>query len=226
MKRLREPNSKAALRFYRCVRVLVVAFSVRPWRVKVLGSSNIPNVGGVILAPSHRSMLDITWTSAITPRRIRFMGKDTLFDVPILGWCFSALGGFAVARDGSDRAPLRDSLEILGNGEVLAVYPEGTRQRGPLIQELQPGVAWLAIKAQVPIVPIAIAGSQEPFRSGRFVPQFGRGIMLIGPPIIPPVPKGTVVKRELVDQLTAQLKAELQRLFDEAYTIRASNSQG
>ena len=218
--RVRDLNSPASLLFYRFARVMVVLFSMRPWRVKVIGAENIPLSGPVILAPSHRSMLDITWTSGITHRRIRFMGKDTLFRVPVLGWCFTALGGFAVARDGTDRGPLRDSLAILANGEVLTLYPEGTRQRGPAIQALQPGAAWIAIKAGVPIIPIAIAGSEEPFRSGRRVPRFGRGVILIGAPMHPPQKTGGVVKRALVNEFSDELHGELQSLFDRAYDIR------
>ena len=95
-------------------------------------------------------------------------------------------GGFPVERDGSDRGPLRHSLAILQNGEPLAVYPEGTRQHGREIQPLQSGAAYLAIKTGVPILPVAIAGSEEPFRGAHRLPRFGRGVVLIGEPIQPP----------------------------------------
>jgi 1-acyl-sn-glycerol-3-phosphate acyltransferase len=186
----------------------------------VIGTERVPKSGGFVFAPSHRSMLDIPWLAAATKRRIRFMGKASLFRVPVLGWCFAALGGFPVERDGSDRGPLRDSLAILANGEPLAVYPEGTRQHGREIQPLQAGAAYLAIKAGVPIVPVAIAGSEEPFRGGRRLPRFPRGLVLVGEPIQPPARTGSVVKRELVDHLSAQLRIELQKLSDDAFAQR------
>lgn len=210
----RDPNSRGALLFYNVVRWFLLAFSVKPWRVRYIGTEQIPTSGAAIVAPSHRSMLDITWTCGVTRRRLRYMGKASAFRIPVLGWCFNALGGFAVERDGNDRAPLRDSLAILENGEVLTIYPEGTRQRGPKIMELQPGVAWLAIKAQVPIVPVAIVGTEEVFRSGSKLPSFRRGVVLVGAPITPPERTSSVVKRELVNQLSDDLRAELQRLFD------------
>jgi 1-acyl-sn-glycerol-3-phosphate acyltransferase len=211
-----------ALIGYRIARAAVIITCAWPWRVRVRGAERLPRDGAFILAASHRSMLDIPWLSAVTTRRVRFMGKASLFRIPVLGWVLSLLGGFAVARDGSDRGPLRDSLAILEAGEPLALYPEGTRRNGPAIQPLQPGAAYLAIKAQVPLVPVAIAGSEEPYRAhpGR-LPRFHRGVVLVGEPIIPPVRTGTVVKRELVDALTEQLHTELQRLFDEAYRLRA-----
>ena len=214
-------TSARSLRLYAFVRWLVITASARPWRVQVHGADRVPTDGAFVFAPSHRSMLDITWLTLVTRRRIRFMGKASLFRVPLLGALFSALGGFAVERDGSDRAPLRDSLAILDSGDALAVYPEGTRQHGPRIQPLQPGAAYLAIKAQVPIVPVALAGTEEPFRSGRRFPRFDPGVVVVGTPIQPPVRTGSVVKRELVDQLNAQLLVAMQELFDEAYAVRA-----
>jgi len=213
-------SSRGHLIFYRYARAIVVWVCTRPWRVRVIGSERVPASGGFVFAPSHRSMLDIPWVAATTRRRIRFMGKASLFRVPLLGWAFSALGGFPVERDGTDRGPLRDSLAILKNGEPLAVYPEGTRQHGREIQPLQAGAAYLAIKAGVPIVPVALAGSEEPFRGRNRLPRFGRGVVLVGEPIYPPARTGAVVKRELVDQLSAQLRIELQKLFDEAYALR------
>lgn len=207
--------------FYRFARPIVVSLCTWPWRVEYLGREKVPRRGGFVFAPSHRSMLDIPWLGGTTTRRIRFMGKASLFRVPVLGMIFRALGGFPVERDGSDRGPLRDSLAILQRGEPLAVYPEGTRQHGHVIQPLQPGAAYLAMKAQVPIVPVALAGTEEPFRTpGRRIPRFRPGVALVGDPIIPPPMHGTVVKRAAVDELTERLHAELQKLFDEAYRLR------
>ncbi len=186
----------------------------------MIGREQVPVAGGFVFAPSHRSMLDIPWLAATTRRRIRFMGKASLFRVPVLGWVFSTLGGFPVERDGSDRGPLRESLAILQQGEPLAVYPEGTRQHGREIQPLQAGAAYLAIKTGVPIVPVAIAGSEEPFRGPHRLPRFGKGVVLVGEPIQPPADSGSVVRRELVDQLGSQLRVELQKLLDEAFTVR------
>ncbi len=145
------------------------------------------------------------------------MGKAPLFRVPVLGWLFSALGGFPVERDGSDRGPLRDSLKILEDGEPLAIYPEGSRQRGHEIQPLQPGAAYLAIKAQVPIVPVAIFDTERAWRGPSKLPRFGGpGIVLVGEPIAPPSITGTVVRREAVNELSDRLRDELQRLYDQA----------
>ena len=147
--------------------------------------------------------------------------RGSTFRVPVLGSVFRTLGGFPVERDGNDRQPLRDSLAILESGQPLVVYPEGTRHHGRTIEPLQPGTAWLAIKAQVPIVPVGIAGTEEAFRGhGGKLPRFERGAMVVGDPIVPPPLTGTVAKRADVDALSEELRKSLQELFDRAYELR------
>ena len=92
-----------------------------------------------------------------------------------------------MARDGTDRKALRDSIAMLHAGEVLLVYPEGTRQNGPKIQPLQPGAAYLALRVGVPIVPVGMAGTEEILRSqrGKF-PRFRRVVLVVGEPIVGP----------------------------------------
>jgi 1-acyl-sn-glycerol-3-phosphate acyltransferase len=207
--------------FYRFMRFWVVGYTRIVYRVRVVGLEHVPPSGPYVIAPTHRSMLDIPLVGAITTRRIRFMGKESVFRVPVLGAIFSALGGFPVARDGSDFGPVRESLKMLGAGEPLVVYPEGTRQNGPEIAPLQPGAVYLALKANVPILPVGIAGSEETFRhpKGRFW-GFGRIVVVVGEAIPPPARESTVVKRAVVDELSADLRVRLQRLSDEAYRIR------
>jgi 1-acyl-sn-glycerol-3-phosphate acyltransferase len=147
-----------------------------------------------------------------------------LFRVPVLGTLFRMLGGFPVERDGTDTGPLRESLRILKSGEPLVVYPEGTRQNGRRIAELQAGAAYLSAKTGAPIVPVGIAGTEETFRTraGR-LPGFGRIVVVVGEPILPPArtgSTGSVVKRSAVDELSATLHERLQKLFDEAYLLR------
>jgi 1-acyl-sn-glycerol-3-phosphate acyltransferase len=207
--------------FYRIVRPFVCGIPRLIWRVKIVGLEHVPQTGGFVLAPSHRSMMDIPFAALVTSRRVRFMGKASLFKVPVLGTLFRWLGGFPVARDGTDRKAVRHSVGLLEAGEVLCVYPEGTRQNGPKIQPLQPGAAYLAIRAGVPIVPIALAGTEEIVRSNRDpVPRLGRVTIVVGAPIQPEARPSGAVARDRVDALTATLADAMQGLLDDAYELR------
>jgi 1-acyl-sn-glycerol-3-phosphate acyltransferase len=207
--------------FYRIIRPIVTGISRTLWRVRVVGLEHVPKSGGFILAPSHRSMMDIPFAAIVTNRRIRFMGKSSLFGVPVLGTLFKWLGGIPVERDGTDRKAVRESVAMLTAGEVLCVYPEGTRQHGPKIQPLQPGAAYFALRSGAPIIPIGIAGAEEILRTKSDpIPRFGRVTIVIGPPLVPEARTSGVVPRERVDALTATLADALQGVFDDAYELR------
>jgi len=207
--------------FYAIVRWIVAGGSRVLYRAKIRGRENMPKSGGYVLASSHRSMMDIPFAAYLTTSRLRYMGKASLFKIPVLGWLFTVLGGFEVQRDGTDRKALRESIAMLQNGEPLLVYPEGTRQHGPKIEPLQPGAAYLALRAGVPIVPVGIAGTEEIFRShGTHIPHFGPVVVVIGEPLYPRERDGSAVPRAEVDALTAQLHEALQELFDEANARR------
>jgi 1-acyl-sn-glycerol-3-phosphate acyltransferase len=208
---------------YTGVRTLVADGSRLAFRVRVVGTEHVPASGAAILAPSHRSMMDIPFLAIVTKRRIRFMGKRSVFEIPVLGSLFSQLGGFPVARDGNDRAAVRASLSMLGGGELLAVYPEGTRQHGGRIQPLQPGAAYLALRSGAPIVPVGIAGSEEILRGrGRRLPSLQRAAIVVGEPLVPPAREGRAVPRASVDALTDRLHGALQDVLDAAYRLRGT----
>jgi 1-acyl-sn-glycerol-3-phosphate acyltransferase len=206
---------------YRFAWWVVAKGSAALFRVRMTGTERIPTDGGYVLAPSHRSMMDIPFIALVTPRMIRYMGKAEVFRIPVLGWFFRKLGGFEVARDGTDRKALREAIGMLQAGEPLVVFPEGTRQNGPKIQPLQPGAAYLAMRAGVPVVPVGIAGSEEIIRSrSRLLPRFDRVAIVVGEPLPPPARTTSAVPRAEVDAFTARLGDELQATFDAAWELR------
>ena len=207
--------------FYRVVRYIVGKPISAMYRYRIEGREHLPRDGGYILAPSHRSMMDIPFSGWLVDGPVRYMGKQSAFAVPLLGPLFRKLGGFEVKRDGTDMKALREAIEMLQGGEVLLVYPEGTRQHGAKIEALQPGAAYLALRARVPIVPVALAGTEEILRShGTHVPRFGKVVAVIGEPIDPPELTTRAVPRAEVEALSVRLRDELQRLFDEANALR------
>ena len=207
--------------FYDTIRFIVGGGSSAAYRARIEGREKLPATGGYILAPSHRSMMDIPFAAWLSRRPLRYMGKASLFEIPVARWFFRRLGGFAVSRDGTDRKALRDSIAMLQAGDVLLVYPEGTRQNGPKIAALQPGAAYLALRAGVPIVPVGLAGTEEIMRTrSSKIPRLRRVVMVVGDPIVSPARDSGVVPREHVDALTQRLHDALQVVFDEASALR------
>ena len=211
------PPKRGELVAYWFTRNLVAAVCKLLWRIKVVHPERVPAAGACVLAPSHRSYLDTPFLACVTRRRIRFMGKAELWKY---GWSakfFSALGGFPVDRAGADRAALRAAQAALEGGEPLGMFPEGTRRSGPVVEDLHHGVAFLAARLGVPIVPIGIGGSETILARGRRIPRFNRVVVIVGEPIHPPErPSGASVRRGDVAALTEELRVAVQRLFDEA----------
>ena len=201
--------------FWRVVRTIVVGVCTVIFRVRVIGRDRVPPSGAYVIAPSHRSILDVPFAAGITRRRIRFLAKQELFSGRVGGALFPRLGGIPVERGTTDRAALRACDAVLAEGDPLAIFPEGTRRRGPVLGDLFHGVAYLALKRGVPIVPVGVGGSEEILPSGRALPRPHRVVVVVGEPVVPDASM-SARRRSDVAALTATLTARLQSCFDEA----------
>jgi 1-acyl-sn-glycerol-3-phosphate acyltransferase len=201
--------------FYQFARAVVLSVFKVVFRVRVVGKDRVPSTGAYIVAPSHRSILDIPFAAFITPRTVRFLAKDDLFRTPLGGRFFDALGAVKVERGTADRAALRALEDALAAGSPVAVFPEGTRHSGPEIAELFAGAAFLSVKFGVPIVPVGIGGSEHILPKGKVLPRIHRVAVSVGEPLEPPVLEGRA-RRSAAKLLTEQLQKSLQACFDDA----------
>jgi 1-acyl-sn-glycerol-3-phosphate acyltransferase len=127
--------------------------------INVIGADKLPKEGPLLLAPSHRSLLDIPVLAIASERHIRFMAKKELFK-PVFGRFIQNLGAFPVDRDQPGMGPIKTSVSILRDGEVLGIFPEGTRQTGREIGFLHSGVLRIAKMAGTEIYPVGIGGTE------------------------------------------------------------------
>lgn len=202
---------------YRVIQAILVAFCKTFWRLKVDGAENIPKTGAFVLSPVHRSNVDTPLIACIATRRLRFMGKDSMWKIKPIGKLFTALGAYPVHRGSADREALRRTMEVLEGGEAAVIFPEGTRQSGPLVQPLFEGAAYVAVKTGVPIIPVGIGGSEKAMPKGSKMLRPVKVRIVVGEPIHPPaVPEGERAPRRVVKELTEVLHDRLQELFDQA----------
>ncbi len=221
--------SARALAWYGFARGVVELFARVVWRVRVRGRENVPRHGPFVLAPVHRSYVDTLVAGCVVRRRIRFMGKEELWGYRWSARLFSSLGGFPVRRGAPDREALHICEQALRAGEPVVLYPEGTRQSGPVVQPLFEGAVFVAARAGVPIVPVGIGGSEWAMPKGARGIRPMRICAVVGRPIRPPArSESGRVSRKAVAELTGRLHDELQRLFDEALRDagRASGAEG
>ena len=126
-----------------------------------VGEENIPATGGVILAPNHLSYADPPLVGCGMRRQVHFMAKEELFKVPILGAAISRVGSFPVRRGTADRAALNKAIELLEQGGVVCIFPEGTRSTDGMLQEPELGIGLVALKSRAPVVPVAVIGTDK-----------------------------------------------------------------
>jgi 1-acyl-sn-glycerol-3-phosphate acyltransferase len=167
--------------------------------------------------------MDIPIGAAASRRRLRFMGKDSLWKIRPIGAALSALGGFPVTRGSADIEALKRCIAVLGEGEPLVLFPEGTRRFGDEIVELFDGASFLAHKTNLPVVPVGIYGSEHVMASGSKRIRRSHCVMSIGAPIHPSTQAGSRASREDLANFTEQLRSALQREYDEARSLASSH---
>jgi 1-acyl-sn-glycerol-3-phosphate acyltransferase len=169
------------------------------------------------LAPVHRSFADFSFAAFVTNRKIFFMAKDDLWKSRFLGWLLLTLGAFPVHRESADRSAVRHAEEVLKRGEALVLFPEGTRQEGPVVSDLLEGATFLAARTGAPIVPIGIGNSDLAMPKGQKIPKRMRIKVVVGEPMPPPArsDRGRV-SRSGVRKATEELQARIQIVYDEA----------
>ena len=148
-------------RAYKIARVAVQIVLPFLGGITVIGAENIPESGPVILAPNHRAYMDPPYLSMVTKRQLRMMAKEELFAYPVLGPLIKALDAFPVRRGAADRGAIRHAMDELKAGHVLGIFPEGKRANPGTLEPVEKGFALIARQTGVPIVPIALEGTDR-----------------------------------------------------------------
>lgn len=141
-------------------------------RPKYEGLENIPKTGAFIFAGNHIHLLDPGPIMSTTNRCVHFLAKVSLFKFP-QSLIFKHMGIIPVYRDGKDRNAYEKAIEYLNNGEIIGIYPEGTRERGRGLLPFKTGAVRMAYETNTPIIPFATIGEYRPFRKGLVI-KFGK----------------------------------------------------
>lgn len=150
--------------------------------VRIEGIENVPPTGPLLICSNHLSNLDPLLVGSFTPGANTAMGKRELFANPALAWLLAGCNVFPVERGTADRWALRTALEVLGRGGRLCVWVEGTRAVRPGMKRAEPGVGFLWRRHPVPILPVAISGSEAALVKGRVLPRRVPVLMRYGAP--------------------------------------------
>ena len=189
---------------YTIVSVLYALIAKLVFRMRFEGLEHIPTEGPVLLMANHQSFWDpCTLVRCGRGREIHFMGKKELFAIPVLGALFRAAHGFPVDRGGTDMQAMRTGLAILAGGDILGIFPEGTRAKTAHMLPLHGGASMIAMRSRCPVVPVYIEGRYRPF---------ARMTVRVGAPIEADDLYAGRVNRASCDELTARIEARFAQL--------------
>jgi 1-acyl-sn-glycerol-3-phosphate acyltransferase len=141
------------------------------FRLRVEGKENIPTEGGYIIVANHISFLDPLLICTIVPRIIHYLTYAIYYYARPLHWYCKRVHCIPIKKDGKDISSLKKALRLLKTGELIGIFPEGVRSSTGQLQEPEPGVALIALKAKVPILPVGIRGAYEAFPRGAKFPR-------------------------------------------------------
>ncbi|MEQ4303570.1 lysophospholipid acyltransferase family protein [Plantactinospora sp. B6F1] len=196
------------------------------WRPTVEGLENVPATGGAIFAGNHLSVADELFLGSVVPRHLAFWAKAEYFTgTGLRGWftrsVISGLGAIRVERAGG-RAALSafdGAIPVLRAGDLVAIYPEGTRSPDGRLYRGRTGVARLALAAEVPVIPVGMIGTERVQPIGARLPRLGTGKVIVrfGKPMDF---VGRPADRTSLRQITDEIMAEIQKLTGQEYVPR------
>ncbi len=159
--------------YWVCVRLLQFLF-LFAFRVRRTGVSNVPINGGAMLAVNHKSMLDPIVAGITCPRKLHFMAKAELFKNKFFGKLIKTLGAFPVNRGAGDIGAIKAAFKIFNDGNMMLIFPEGGRVKNGQKRRAKPGVAMIAQRASVPVIPVHIDGEYK--WMGKITVRYGAPI--------------------------------------------------
>lgn len=190
------------MNLYQVAKTVVYGALSPIYRFDVHGTEDFPKEGGVLVCSNHIHALDPPVVGILAPRPVHFMAKEELFNAPILKTLIPKLNAFPVKRGMSDREAMRKAIQLLKDGNVVGLFPEGTRSKDGVLKEGLAGAGFFALRGDAVVIPTAIVGPYKPFKRLKVI--YGK------PMDITPFRE----QRASADVVTAAIMAEIQKLLD------------
>lgn len=178
-------------------------------RGRIYGGKKVPKEGPLIVVANHASNFDPPLLASCMGRPVSFMAKESLFEVPVLAPAIRAYGAYPVKRGSADRSAIRAAMTQLENGWAVGIFLQGVRTPDGRVPEPKLGAALIAAKAQVPLLPVCLWGTEKILQKGSALPRPCPVTVRIGEAIAPP----TTTKDK------AELQAVTQRCTDEIHAL-------
>ena len=170
---------------YAAIRIAARLASVLGLGLRTRGRRNYPPVGGGLICSNHQSFLDPVLVGLTCDRRLNYLARSSLFKSAPLRMLIEFLDAIPIEREGIGLAGLKETLRRLRRGELVLIFPEGTRTHDGRIGDLKPGFCAVASRGDVPLIPVGIAGADRVWPRGKALPRLGKVSIVTGIPIDP-----------------------------------------
>lgn len=164
-------------------RLLCLGIAKVTFRLHIEGEEFIPRTGPTILAANHVSFIDPIIIAVSVRRPVRFMAKKELFRFPLFGWLLRQFGAFPVNRHRINLQAFKQATSLLEAGEIVAMFPEGTRGDGVELRPAKPGIGLIAARTSAPVVPVLHLGTEKVLPRGAWFPRPYRIVIKFGAPL-------------------------------------------
>jgi 1-acyl-sn-glycerol-3-phosphate acyltransferase len=203
--------------FYKRTHAVLAPLIKLLWRLDVEGADHVPDEGRAIIASNHLSFMDHLFVAAAVDRPIHFLSKAEHFENPAKAFLFEKLNVIPLERGAGDKEAFHKSIQILEQGKLFGIYPEGTRSPDGRLYKGHTGVARLALTTKSPVVPAAMIDTHHVLPKGELVPSFESAAVRFGEPLYFDEYYGRQNDRKVAREVTDQVMHTLRDLSGQEY---------
>jgi 1-acyl-sn-glycerol-3-phosphate acyltransferase len=201
--------------WYDSLRIICRLVGPAVFGIRVRGRENVPADGGALVMSNHQSHLDPVLVGLATDRRLNYLARQSLFGFAPFRWLIKSLDAIPLDREGLGLNGLKETLKRLKRGEMVLIFPEGTRTRDGEVGVFKPGFCALARRANVPLLPVGIEGSFDSWPRSRLLPMPAAIHIQFGAPLEP----GEIEQLD-DEQLVAEMRRRIAACHAEARRLR------
>jgi len=203
---------------YRVSRLFCLVIAKVVFRLRVKGAEYVPRVGAAIIAANHTSFLDPIIVGVAVRRSIHYMAKEELFRFRPFGWLLQQYQVFPVSRRRIDLQAMKRAISLLQRGEVVVIFPEGTRGDGNQLRPARPGIGLIAARSKVPVIPMLHSGTEKVLPKNAWFPKPHQILVKFGEPVY--------FGEERAGERQEQIVRFSQRIMDRIAALKAGSEGG
>jgi len=205
-------NNKGMRLHYHFIHVITRPLFKFLFKFQVFGLENVPSSGGAMLMINHASYLDPIFIGAAVKRNLFYMARSSLFKPGFIDHFLRSLNAFPIHLGSPDRGAIKNALKLVDEGNLLLIFPEGTRSHDGSLNKAQDGVGFMAYRAKVPVIPVYLEGTNNALPRGSSMVRLAKITVSFGKPINMDVYRNNEASREIYSKIGEDIMSGITEL--------------